>query len=852
MATMTTPMNGRKAVGISFATQYVELGIQFVSVMALARILSPSEIGTFSVAAMLMSMLHVFRDFGVTQYVIQERELTREKLQGVMGVAILLALAVAALLAALSGPAARFYDNPALRELLLVMSASFAISPFGSVLLGVLRRETRLEAIFWIKTSSALCHVAVAISLALAGYGALSLAWANFAGILAFGLAGNLFRPAHMPWGPRLRNIRAILSFGSISSLGNLANNVSASAPELIVGKVMNMAAVGYFSRANGLVQLFTRLIGNAVTPLVLPYFAQVKREGKPLTQPYLQAVAQITAVAWPFLAVLLVLAYPVTHALYGAQWDASVPVAQVLCVAGAIAAIGLFSSQAMIAAGQVRSATLCTLLVQPVRVVAVLAVSKHGLLAVALALVASECVALAGVCWFLRRTIGVGPLALARACAASAVITLCALAAPVLLWLAGFDFKTEVWTTLILGGLGAAIGWLGGLALTGHPLAAHVLPLLKLGAGTSPRAAAAGGQAPLSPAARARLLAYRSGALGAWHRIRNRRNLTVVMFHRVLPRSDPRYPGADPEWTMTPESFAQCLEFFRRHYRVVDAATVFAALEGKAALPPNSLLITFDDGWADTAEFAQPVLERYRMPSLVFVAGGAIGQVDPFWEEALYSFLASEADAPARLEAALAGLGMAPLASQPQAGAGEPGIRAVIRELGQRPREQALALAAELRRQSGKDGGLPAMMDVAQLRRLAEGHAIGGHGMVHQPLTRVPDLAAELRAAQASVAGYLGQDKVASMSLPHGAGSAEVLAACRQAGYRYLFDSRAHLNRIEGEAAPGQDIGAVGRIHISERQISDACGRVEPTLLATWLFLRPVRALERPGSRGH
>src|SRR5437764_7998802 len=103
MATISTPISGRKAVGISFATQYLEMAIQFVSVMVLARILSPSEIGTFSVAALMMNVLHVFRDFGVSQYIIQAREMTSAKIQSVMGVAIILALAVGGTLGSISG-----------------------------------------------------------------------------------------------------------------------------------------------------------------------------------------------------------------------------------------------------------------------------------------------------------------------------------------------------------------------------------------------------------------------------------------------------------------------------------------------------------------------------------------------------------------------------------------------------------------------------------------------------------------------------------------------------------------------------------------------------------------------------
>jgi O-antigen/teichoic acid export membrane protein/peptidoglycan/xylan/chitin deacetylase (PgdA/CDA1 family) len=837
MNTITNTMNGRKAIGMSFATQYVEMGIQFLSVMILARVLSPSEIGTFSLAAMLMTMLHVFRDFGVAQYVIQERDLSFAKLQSTMGVAILLALFAGGVLFGLSGPVSRFYGNPELRKVMLVMSASFVISPFGSVVLGVLRRQNQLAAIFYVKTASAVCHVTVAVGLALHGAGAISLAWANFTGILTFGVVGNLLRPAGVPWLPRFNNMRDILSFGSVSSMGNLANIAGTSTPELIVGKVLNMAAVGYFSRATGLVQLFSRLIANALTPLVLPYFAQMRRDGRTLGQPYLLAVSQLTAVAWPFFAVLLVLAYPVTRTLYGAQWDASVPVARLLCLSGAIAAVGLFATQAMVAVGQVRSSTTCNVIVQPVRIVAVLLATRHGLLAIAAVLLLVECAGLAVTSWFLRRTIGVGPAQIARACAKSAVITACSVAVPVLVWLAGSDHPSHALSGLLTGGLGATLGWIGGLALTRHPLAEHVMPLL----GLTPAAG------PVTPAERVKRVVYRIGLLGAWHRLRNRDNLTVAMFHRVLPATDPRYPGADPEWTMTPASFEQCLDFFRRHYHVVSADQVFAALRGETSLPPRSLLITFDDGWADTAEFAQPALDRFGMQALVFVAGCAIGSNQPFWEERMFAFLATQAGALAQLQQALAQHGLEALDIDAGRACDEATIRKVINELGKRDRAAMIALTAAL----PDLDPLPAMMDASQLLALAgAGHAVGGHGMVHRPLTRVPDLNQEMQAAQRSVADVLRLDAVESMSMPHGACSPAVIAAARQAGYRYLFDSASHLNRLAGGSAAAP-LGPIGRIHIPEREVSGNFGRVEPALLATWLFLRPVKPAPSPAGAG-
>lgn len=477
---MATANNTKRSIGIAFATQYLELVIHFLAVLALARILSPEDIGTYSVAAFLMTLLHAFRDFGVVQYIIQERDLTTEKIRSAMGVAIVLALIVALILLVSSDLVAGFYGNPAIKEILMVMAASFAVSPFGSLLIGIFRRNMQLQTLFIIKIASALSHVAVALTLAMLGFGSISLAWANFAGILSFGIVANLMRPKGIPWLPQFKNIRTILSFGGIASVGNAASTAGANTPDLIIGKVMNMAAVGYFSRANGLVQLFAKLITGALLPLVLPYFAQIRREGKDPVVPYLTSVEYLTALAWPFFAVLMLLAYPMVRTLYGMQWDASVPVVELLCLAGAISSLSIFAGQVMVANNQVRSATYAQLIVQPFRVGAVFLASSYGLEAIAMALIIAESLTLAVISWYLHRTIKVGLIQLIRACGKSAVITVCSAFVPLLVKLLWDQDSSSHWQPLTVGILGAALGWIGGMALTRHTLGHHLMGIVQ------------------------------------------------------------------------------------------------------------------------------------------------------------------------------------------------------------------------------------------------------------------------------------------------------------------------------------------------------------------------------------
>ena len=838
----------KKSIGINFVTQYLELTIQFIGVLILARLLTPADTGVFSVAAFLMVLLHMFRDFGVVNYIIQEVDLTSEKIQSAFGVAIILALLVAAIMLISSDAVAHFYDNPALKSILHVMALSFAVSPFGSLLFGLYRREMKFKTIFFIKIASALCHVAVATTLAYQGFGALSLAWANFAGILSFGVVANLFRPKNLPFMPRFSNIGTILSFGGISSVGNAANAIGTNSPDLVIAKTIDMAAVGYFSRGNGLVQLFAKLIASALTPIVLPYFSQLKREGAELKQPYLLAVNYLTLLAWPFFAVMAIMAFQIINVLYGSQWNASVPVVQMLCLAGAITALSIFAGHVMIANGQVRQATYAQLLSQPIKVVAIVAASKFGLTGISISIIVGECITFFIINRYLQLTIGVTLGELIVTCWHSAIVTLFSIVGPLAIALFWNTTAGNQTVQLLVAMLSAVIGWLIGIIVTKHPLYDQLAQFLT--AGYFPPPATFRGKWSSADLAKScvKFLLYQVGILSLYHRIRNKDALTVAMFHRVLPANQIADLGADPVWTMSTETFRQCLRFFQKNYHVITLDQLAQAHKNGQQLPPRSLLITFDDGWADTAQFAQPILDDFKMHSVVFVAGSVIDQAAPFWQEAIYSLLITDLSNISTLNSALSTLGIdiafpADLLKQPD------GIRAVIKQLEPLALDQLTRLATLLHTQSNMS---PAMLSKAEFIQLAGTQTIGSHGHTHQPLTKVVDPATEVSTALSSLLAHLkgnsatnaSNASINSMSFPHGSYNPTVIEACRTAGYEFLFSSDAVLNRTN-EQKPDELI--FGRIAISEQEITDEQRRFHPFMLAFSLFPRPINAIRYP-----
>ena len=79
--------NLRRSLVINFFSTSGATLMKFVVSVLLARILSPSEIGVFSMTVVFDGIAQIFRDFGVAAYLQREHELTPDKIRSATAVA---------------------------------------------------------------------------------------------------------------------------------------------------------------------------------------------------------------------------------------------------------------------------------------------------------------------------------------------------------------------------------------------------------------------------------------------------------------------------------------------------------------------------------------------------------------------------------------------------------------------------------------------------------------------------------------------------------------------------------------------------------------------------------------------
>ena len=106
----------RRAVLFASGGRYVVTGINLAAAIVLARLLTPAEFGISVIGTSILGIAEAIRELGSIAYLVQQKEIPREKVRTVFTISLLVTLAMTAMLILLSEPFARFFDAPPLAQ----------------------------------------------------------------------------------------------------------------------------------------------------------------------------------------------------------------------------------------------------------------------------------------------------------------------------------------------------------------------------------------------------------------------------------------------------------------------------------------------------------------------------------------------------------------------------------------------------------------------------------------------------------------------------------------------------------------------------------------------------------------
>jgi len=209
---------------------------------------------------------------------------------------------------------------------------------------------------------------------------------------------------------------------------------------------------------------------------------------------------------------------------------------------------------------------------------------------------------------------------------------------------------------------------------------------------------------------------------------------LSILIYHRVLASRDPLFPEE-----VDSVDFDRQIAHLRSSFNVIPLLDAVRHVRA-GTLPSRAACITFDDGYADNAEVALPILQRHGVSATFFVATGFLNG-GRMWNDTVIETVRNASAA--QIDASSLGLGVHGIGS---IAARQAAIRALIGQLKYLPMEERLVQVGRLADLVGAPLSDRLMMTSNQVRQLhAAGMEIGGHTVHHPILAKLP--AAQARA---------------------------------------------------------------------------------------------------------
>ena len=345
----------RRAIVWSLTERYLGLAIGLTASMIVARLLTPAEVGLFSLCAALLAISSTIREFGVSEYIIQEKSLDDDKLRKAYAVAILIAWPIGGAVFLARHAVAAHYAQPELARIIGVLALSYVLLPLATPAYALLSRDMRFKELLFVHTASGLAGALTSVGLAYNGHGPISLAWGMVATIATQLIGVSVARPRSSFLLPSFRGLGPILKFGSTLVSARVVESATINAHEFFIAHYAGFAAVGLFSRAKGLVDIFHASVTAAVARVATPGMAAALRKDQSLVETFSRGTALFTCLSWSFSGFVALASAEIIGLMFGPQWAASATLGSLLAIALLPSPFFALCGSVVAATGQVR-----------------------------------------------------------------------------------------------------------------------------------------------------------------------------------------------------------------------------------------------------------------------------------------------------------------------------------------------------------------------------------------------------------------------------------------------------------------------------------------------------------------
>ena len=319
----------------SLVSRFGTLFITFMSNLILVRLLMPHDYGTVGLLMVFVAIANTLLDGGLGAALIQKAEPSEDDYSTVFTFNIVFSVILYSILFFTAPFIAEFYKIELLSSILRVQGLVLLINAGRIIQYNLLIKRLQFKKLAIVDVSSATIGALCGILLAKWGFGVWSLVFNNLIYSAVFTLIINMTGK----WRPKIlfkySNFRNLFSFGSMLMLSNILDTLYKNIQNVVIGKIFNTTTLGYYTQAKKMEEVPVQGLSSAVNSVFFPIFSNLQVDKNRLSEALCRSINVISYALFAIMTLVILIAEPLINVVYTTKWSDSVPLFQLLCVAG-------------------------------------------------------------------------------------------------------------------------------------------------------------------------------------------------------------------------------------------------------------------------------------------------------------------------------------------------------------------------------------------------------------------------------------------------------------------------------------------------------------------------------------
>jgi O-antigen/teichoic acid export membrane protein len=313
--------------------------LAFLSLLVVVRLVEPKAFGLVALAAPFLVILQYVQESGLASALVQRRgsDIDRAAATVLVFSPVMSAL-MYGICFALAPLYAHLVHTPALTPVLRVLALIIFFQAIGIVPNALLERAMRFRFNAQARLGGTAFQFATTIALAAAGFDV----WALVAGQLVGQAATSCLYWLRTPFVPNpthasLALLREMGRYGRFVSAGNIVNVVNTTADNIIIGRLLGAASLGFYAVAFRIATMPNSVIALVVGRVMFSVYSSLQNDLPAIRRVYIQNLQRIAIFALPVSVGLIVGTRPFVLAVLGERWAPAIGALRLLAIYGLV-----------------------------------------------------------------------------------------------------------------------------------------------------------------------------------------------------------------------------------------------------------------------------------------------------------------------------------------------------------------------------------------------------------------------------------------------------------------------------------------------------------------------------------